>query len=277
MTDLHTELLGVVENAITNHPRSLQTRIGPSEIGHPCARRLAYKLAGAPEVNSRGVPWKPTVGTAVHTWMDETFTKANEALPGYDQGDIRYWTEVRVDVGEILGQSITGSCDLRIGDTVIDYKIVGDEQLRKYKKHGPGDQYRIQAHLYGRGWTRSYIGGWDHGYESRNGVPIRTVGVWFLPRNQELRQNYLWTEPYDEQIAIDALTRVEGIAKLTTALGTKAAALLPKAESYCRYCPFFKPGSDNPADGCDGVIEPVDPAKAFAGLIAPTTPQQVNA
>lgn len=252
--DLHAELMGVVTNAITNHPRSLQKRIGPSEIGDPCARKLAYKLAGAPEINQRSVPWKPTIGTAVHTWFEETFHKANTLRPDYDATGGRYMCEVRVDVGEILGEPITGSCDLRVGDASVDFKVVGDEQLRKYKAKGPGDQYRIQGHLYGRGWQRA-------------GKPVRTVAVWFLPRNQQLRQNYLWSEPYDEQIAVDALTRVEGIAKLAAALGTQAAALLPATENWCSFCPFFKPGSTDVTTGCPGVIATPDPAKTFAGLI----------
>lgn len=256
MTDLQTELLGVVEHAIANHPRSLQQAIGPSEIGHPCARRIAYKLAGMPEVNTgRLTPWKPAIGTAVHAWMDEIFTAANAAQPDYDQTGGRYWCEVRVDVGEIAGQAITGSCDLRIGDTVIDFKIVGDPTLRRVKKEQhPGPQYRVQGHLYGRGWQR-------------RGHPVKTIGVWFLPRNQELRQAYLWTEPYDEQTAIEALTRAEGIANLTRQLGTGAAALLPATEAYCAGCPFFRPGSTDLTTGCPGVIKAPDPAKEFAGLI----------
>lgn len=239
MTDhaaLHTELLGVVENAITNHPRSLQTRIGPSELGQPCARKIAYKLAGAPETNGGRVPWKPTIGTALHTWLEETFHNANDP-----DGDQRYLVETRVDVGEILGEDITGSCDLFHvpSGTVIDFKCIGDDQLRKYKTGGPGPQYRAQAHLYGRGWVR-------------RGHPVSTVAVWFLPRNQELRQNHLWTEPYNEQIAIDALTRVEGIATLVGALGTAAAGMLPTADDWCRFCPYHRPGSTDPATGCPG-------------------------
>lgn len=257
MSDLQAELLGVVENAIANHPRSLQQEIGPSEIGHPCARRIAYKLAGAPEVNTtRLTPWKPTIGTALHSWLDETFSRANETRPDYNTTGGRYWCEIRVNVGEILGRPIEGNSDLYVDGTVVDFKITGDQMLRGYKKNGPGPQYRVQGHLYGRG-------------QQRAGRPVHTVAVWFLPRNQELRQNYFWSEPYDEQIALNALTRAEGIAKLTRQLGTAAAALLPATEAYCAGCPFFRPGSTDLTTGCPGVIEAPDPAKEFAGLIAP--------
>ena len=140
--DRRDALLGVVEHAIANHPRSLQVAAGPSELGHPCKARLAYKFAGAPEVNpNRRTPWKPTVGTAVHTWLDETFSAANQGRDDYDATGGRYWCEVRVNVGEILGQAIEGNCDLFVGNPastvpgkVVDFKIVGDDQLRKYKR-----------------------------------------------------------------------------------------------------------------------------------------------
>jgi hypothetical protein len=254
--EIRAELLTVVEGAIRNHPRSLQTRIGPSEIGDPCARKIAYKLAGAPVVNGEDrTPWKPTVGTAVHSWLQDTLMHANTTLPDYDATGGRYWCEVRVDVGEILGQPITGSCDLRYDNISLDYKIVGDDQLRKYKTEGPGPQYRVQGHLYGRGWAR-------------RGQPVDYVAVWFLPRNQELRQNHLWVEPYDEQIAIDALTRVEGIAKLVQALGAAAAAMLPPTENWCVFCPFFRPGSKDLTAGCPGVIDATVPSPSLASLIA---------
>lgn len=254
-TDLHSELLGVVEDAIASQPRSLQKAIGPSEIGHPCARRIAYKLAGAPEVNTgRLTPWKPAIGTAVHAWLDEVFTAANERQPDYHTTGGRYWCEVRVTVGEIAGRPVEGNSDLYVDGTVLDFKITGDEMLRGYKRNGPGAQYRAQAHLYGRGHQRA-------------GRPVHTVAIWFLPRNQELRQNYYWSEPYDEQVAIAALDRVEGIAKLVGALGAAAAGLLPATEAYCSGCPFFRPGSTDLATGCPGAITAPDPRKEFAGLV----------
>lgn len=256
MSDLHAELLGVVEHAIRYHPRSLQRRIGPSEIGTPCDVKLAYKLMEHPEINTPDrVNWKSTIGTAGHSWMEETFQAASMARPDFEATGGRYIVETKVDVGEIAGTPITGSCDLFVDGTVIDFKFVGDEPLRKYKKNGPGDQYRIQAHLYGRGWQRA-------------GMAVRTVGVWFLPRNQELRQNHLWAEPYDESVAVAALQRAEGIARLTSALGTGAMALLRKADDYCSNCPFLKPGSTDFAQGCPGVPREQDPSRSLTSLIA---------
>lgn len=255
MDIVRDELLWAITDAITSHPRSQQKRIGPSEIGHPCARRIGYKLLGHPEANDRrGVPWKPTIGTAVHTWLESVFTGVNDKL-GMDD---RFLLEQTVDVGEIGGEAITGHCDLFDVATgaVIDWKCVGPKQLLKYKKSGPGDQYRVQAHLYGRGWARQ-------------GRRVDHVAVMFLPRDGELKLSYLWHEPYDEQVALDALTRADGIAKLTGAAGAAALSVLPTADAYCQYCPWFKPGSKDLAGaGCPGDPKATAPSSSITSLIA---------
>jgi hypothetical protein len=104
---LADELLHIISWAATQHPRSQQVAIGPSEIGCECPRRLAYKLAGVESVNSGGSGWRPTVGTAVHSWLQHAFELSNLKL-----GEVRWLTETRVDVGEIDGEAVTGSCDV---------------------------------------------------------------------------------------------------------------------------------------------------------------------
>jgi hypothetical protein len=254
MDIVRDELLWAITDAITNHPRSQQIRIGPSEIGIPCARRIGYKLLNAPEVNDRGVPWKPTIGTAVHTWLEEVFTGLGDKTGAAG----RYLLEQTVDVGEVGGEAITGHCDLfdTWSGTVVDWKCVGGTQLAKYKANGPGEQYRIQAHLYGRGWQRA-------------GKPVQNVAVMFLPRDRELNMAHFWHEPYDEQIAIKALDRVEAITTLTSAAGTAALPLLPTADAWCRYCPHFKAGSTDLAGaGCPGDPKATQPSSSLSSLIA---------
>lgn len=41
-----TEIRGIIEDHITNQPRSLQKEIGPSELGTDCLHCLAARLAG---------------------------------------------------------------------------------------------------------------------------------------------------------------------------------------------------------------------------------------
>jgi hypothetical protein len=247
--DMLTDLTAIFTGAINGHERSQQVAIGPSEIGHACDRKLHYKLSGHAEVNTGRLPWKPTVGTAMHTWAQEAVERANWALDGYEYDGPRFLLEARVDIGEAGGDVISGSCDIydRITATVGDYKFVGAEALRKYRASGPGPDYRVQAHAYARGWRLQ-------------GYTVRHVAIWFLPRDLEFDKHHFWTEPYDEQIVIDALSRLDGIAKLTKALGPAAAALLGTSDAWCQYCPYFRPGSQNPAEACPG-----DPAATAAG------------
>lgn len=233
---IRDEIRHVITDAITNHPRSLQRRIGPSEIDNECARRIGYKLLDLDEVNNGDIAWLPTIGTGVHGWLEEAFTTAN-----LSDRPMRWLTELTVCVGEILGAPITGHMDLydRQTATVLDWKIVGPTTLKKYKSQGPGQQYRGQAHLYGRGAVR-------------RGLPVDRVMIAFLPRNAGLDQAHWWSEPYDETVALDALERANGIALATQLQGVRALELLPTADAYCTRCPWYRAGSTNLARGCPG-------------------------
>ena len=250
------EYLEAIGRTISNHPRSLQKRIGPSEVGQSCARRLGYKLLDHAEREQKP-NWKATIGTAVHSWLEHAFQAENARW--VRAGGVERWvTETRVTVGatKTLGK-ITGSCDLydRVTGTVLDHKVVGPAQLRHYKADGPSEQYRTQAHLYGRGVHLL-------------GLPVETVGICFLPRNGELRDAFLWHEPWDEQIALQGLERLEGIAATCNMLGDAALAMLPTADVWCINCPFFKAGSTDPRDGCPGHDMPKAADSAPLGFIS---------
>lgn len=239
-----TEIFTEVRDAILNSPRSLQVKIGPSEIGNPCARRIAYKITGQPEVNTRGVAWKPFVGTAIHEQM-ATIMAAAEIKRFQDDPDAtpRWRVEERVTVGQINGVDITGNADLydQHRGVVYDWKFVGNRALEKYRANGPGEQYRTQAHLYGRGFASQ-------------GLPVHHVAVVFMTRDGEFKDRVLWHEPYDEQVAIDALERASTIAGAMELLGAAdALALIPATESWCGNCPYFKAGSSDLTVACPGV------------------------
>ena len=199
------ELRAVVEHGIANDPRSLQTRIGPSEIGDPCDRCLISKLAGLPE--QRDTAWLPFVGTAVHAALEDLFAAQNAGLPR-----ARWLIETTVDVGAIDGQAITGHADLYDvwTATVWDWKIVGANTLRDAKANGPSATYQAQRHLYGRGFTR-------------RGLPVRRVGIAYLPRNAvTLSDTHVDVEAYDESIALKALARADMFAAAIRTLGADA-------------------------------------------------------
>lgn len=263
VTDIYT----IITDSITNMPRSQQKRIGPSEIGHPCDRRIGHKLAGTPEVNARGVAWKPYVGTAIHEQMADLFAKHEIARFGDGSDDTvspRWHVEERVTVGEIDGTPIVGSCDLfdSAYGVVHDHKFTSKNQIvRNYRPKGPGSQYRVQAHLYGRGFARQ-------------GYDVRHVSILFATRDGEYSDRYVWTEPYDEQVAIDGLERVAGIKGAIDILGPEVAIpTLPMVASYCSNCPFYKTGASvTDARSCPGVEDSVRGARTdnFADLLVAT-------
>jgi hypothetical protein len=250
-----SEVFDTVATAIAGQPRSQQTRIGPSEIGVPCDRRIGYKLAGVPEVNDRGLPWKPWVGTAIHEQLADIFGRreiANEDAPQ------RWHVEERVTVGTAGGQRITGTADLFDAYTgiVMDWKTTSRRIIREtYRPHGPGDQYRIQAHLYGRGFVQA-------------GHDVRTVAIVFLARDGEWADRHVWHEPYDEQVALDALARLEGIQSALTALGPEfVLPTLEAVDAYCGFCPWYKPRAADLTKSCPGMRAEQAPEAAFADLL----------
>jgi hypothetical protein len=237
--DYRREMLTVVEAAINYHPRSLQKRIGPSGLGTPCSRKLGFRLAQTGSSAVRAAAWRPTVGTAVHTWLTVAFNMDND---NYPLDKPRWLTDIRVPVGEIDGEMIDGSLDLYdiYTGTVVDWKIPGPTSIADKKRHGPGVEYQVQVHAYGRGIT------------SLNLV-CNHVGILFMPSNGELADSYYWTEPFDESIAIAALERASAIALTVRLLG--AAEVLPQLETandHCTWCSWFKPGTTDLARACPG-------------------------
>lgn len=223
-TVISRELLWIIGDSISNAPRSLQRVIGPSEIGMPCPRRLMHKLAQDEPPTSGPVPWLAEIGNAVHSSLAGTFTRCavNAAVE-----QPRFLVEQRVSVGSIGGVEITGSADLFDIDAgmVIDWKIVGPTRLAMYRRKGPGQQYRTQVHLYGRGMANA-------------GHHVRYVMIAFLPRNEVLAKAYFWAEPYDESVALAGLSRADGFHKLISQVGLdNALSMYPPCEdTWCPWC-----------------------------------------
>jgi len=222
-----TQLRAILEAAMINAPRSLQKRIGPSELGIECGRCLAHKLAGTPERPEAA--WLPQIGSAVHAWCEEVFlshefTRAALGMSG------RYLPENRVTVGTVGGVQISGSTDVLdiASGTVVDWKVVGTTTLKAAKAHGASLQYQRQAHLYGKGWE-------DAGYQ------VRSVLIYFLPRNaMTLGDAYPWQTNYDRAIAEETLVRADDIADAIDDRGLEAVlASMPEHDFTGFSCKKF--------------------------------------
>ena len=243
---LASELFGIIEQAIAHQPRSLQRRIGPSEIGVPCDRRFGHKLAGTPESNRAGeVNWKAYIGTAVHEQFANIIASREAAkLADPAWGGQRWHVEEKVSPGLTLnGVDIDGSCDLfdAWNGAVWDWKVTTRNKIREsYRPHGVGAQYEVQAQLYGHGWARQ-------------GYDVRSVGVIFLTRDGEFADRHVWHQPYDPDVATRAIARVTGIQNALDGLGPEMALpLLATGDAYCKWCPYYSAKAADHSRSCPG-------------------------
>lgn len=229
--------------------RSAQTTLGPSEIGTTCDRRLALSVMGVKPVNEGGDGWAAFVGTCTHTGMEGVYQWA-------DAGTGRYATEIRLTFGSVLVPKGTSDLiDRREGD-IVDWKIMGEYSLKKFKAEGPSETYRIQGHTYGYGAELA-------------GEKVRHVNIVGLPRaGSSLDGMHVWSEPYDRNVAKNAIKRVEAIYARTQQLAVETGALAEDAQAdllrrgrgfatgdayECRFCPFHRKSDKQFEKGCPGV------------------------
>ena len=241
--ELRNELLDIIHWANANSPRSLQRQIGPSELGTPCDRKIAYKLAGNPEINTRRDLWPAIVGTGIHHWLEAAVNDYQDFLHGPDRAARRYQTEQEL----VIDPLVLGHTDLYRDGVVVDYKTCGPDVLKKITKHGPPAGYKIQTQLYGKGHTDA-------------GRKVSHVALIFLPRAGWLSDMYVWTDVYRPEVAQAALDRMYSIGR-----GLIAADIenhpeiydrIPAAEDHCGYCPYFLRGGSLTGasnEGCPGV------------------------
>lgn len=232
------EIFYAYGNRKTSDNRSAQATLGPSEIGTPCDRRLAMSLLRIPAVNPGGDGWAAFVGTAVHAALADMLLWANG-----DTG--RFAVEQHLTFPNAFVPRGTADMLDRTLCLVADHKIQGQWSAGKLRAKGPGDTYRIQAHVYAYGLRLK-------------GERIDDVAVISWPRDKSsLEDLWTWTEPYDASIALDALKRVDDLAAwiskceldgATPVEIAKYAAITPD----CTYCPFHAPGDVNGTRGCNG-------------------------
>jgi hypothetical protein len=234
---LKQSLTEIIQWANENSPRSLQAEIGPSELGTPCDRKMAYKRANNREINKRRDPWPAIVGTGIHRWLEEA---VNQFQGHY--GLTTYLTEQEL----VIDPLVLGHTDLYEEGTVIDYKSCGPDVLKKIVKHGPPAGYRIQTQLYGKGHADA-------------GRSVRYVALVFLPRAGFLSGMYVWSDVYRPEIAERALARMysigRGLIAADVANNPDIYERIPAASDHCGWCPYYlREGSlaGASADGCPG-------------------------
>lgn len=183
-------------------PRSLQTRIGPSEIGG-CTRRMWHKIQGTAYTNEDTLRLSAIMGTAIHSMIEDVF-----------KDDDRYIIEAEVESDGIMGHIDLIDTET---NTIWDWKTTTKNSLSFFGS----SQQKSQVHLYG------YLA-------NKNGIKIENVGLVAIARDGNETDIKEILEPYNEAIALNA------IAKYNKTLALTEAPAPEKDASFCAsYCPYF--------------------------------------
>ena len=199
-------LLHVLHAQDASRDRSLQTEVGPSEIGG-CKRKVWYRLNAQPHTNDNQSKLAAIMGTAIHAAIEE-------AIGALDPEGKEYLVETEVAYGDMKAH-----VDLFVPSTgaVIDWKTSKIKNLGYF----PSNQQRWQVQLYG------YL-------LSKNGYEVKTVNLVAIARDGAEKDIKVHTEPYDETMALAALSWLSNV---------KASTTLPEPEkdaSFCKdYCQYY--------------------------------------
>jgi len=210
-------LLYVLHSKDASRDRSMQTEVGPSEIGG-CKRKVWYRLNAQPHTNDNQSKLAAIMGTAIHAAIEE-------AIGAIDPEGKEYLVETEVAYGDMKAH-----VDLFVPSSgaVIDWKTSKIKNLGYF----PSNQQRWQVQLYG------YL-------LSKNGYEVKTVNLVAIARDGSEKDIKVHTEPYDETMALAALSWLANV---------KASAVLPEPEkdqSFCKdYCQYY---DETEQMGCGGL------------------------
>ncbi|AXC38125.1 exonuclease [Gordonia phage Ayotoya] len=239
VTDADTvrdELIGVIDWHARHHPRNLQKELGPSEVGHPCSRKLAYAITDAPSCNPGFDRLPSEIGIAYHDRLDKHFRAENQRI-----GRERWLTETTVEPWP----GLWGSSDLFDVDNarVLDWKILGDSSMKKMQLHGPNLSYRRQLQFYGRGFERA-------------GLPVKQVVLVAIPKAGTLRGTKVFVYDYDASVTERGYARWVQLLVMVDVLqvehNPKAYAAFETVGENCQFCPWFKREPDDSGLQCGG-------------------------
>ncbi len=228
-------------------PRTLQSHLGPSELGVECDRQVAGKMAALPATNHVADPWPSIVGTACHAWAEEAFTAANDR-----DGVLRWITETRVTPHP----DHPGTADLYDAEEqgVVDHKFLGESSMQKIRRGWPR-HYLVQLLLYGLGYhlmglpvKRVVLAAYPRTAASLDGLFVRDTGFTgddgqVLPEVVELLAT-----------VFDDTKRRRGQADLILSqqIGLMDVPAHPDGDD-CYFCPFYRPQSARDGGpGCPG-------------------------
>jgi hypothetical protein len=217
MTDAKELLISVLRAKDASRSRSVQTQVGPSELGG-CRRKVWYRLNAQPETNENELKLAAIMGTAIHAAIEE-------AIGAIDPKGEKYVVEAEVQHGDMKAH-----VDLFIPESgdVIDWKTSKIKNLGYF----PSTQQRWQVQVYG------YL-------LSKNGYEVKNVNLVAIARDGDERDIKWHSEPYDEAMALEALGWLAAVKESATPPDPE------KDESYCKfYCKYYDASGEM---GCVGL------------------------
>lgn len=251
------EMKRILHEAAARAPRTLQTHLGPSELGVECDRQVAGKLAALPATNHVVDPWPSMRGTALHAYAADAFTGDNDR-----SGRLRWLAEQRV----VPTEEHPGTADLYDADeqAVVDHKFLSASSMAKARSglvHGAPlaqlrpRKYVVQLLLYGLGYLRL-------------GLPVRRVVLAAYPATAgSLDGLYVWDydivehdvevwELISQVLDVELPRRKQLGAMILAGLPLTEVPATPDSDE-CYFCPFYRPQSGHDGGpGCPGTVAP---------------------
>ena len=200
LTDFEVKNL-VMDLLKTQSKRDKQPKIGASEIGNPCRYCLAKRLKGDPKLSSEF--WLGArIGTGIHAELEKEVAKHVD-----EPQDVKFSvlkdaaSEYNLHIYNMEGYGeIRSTADLFVTNALhlIDFKTSKKKQVDKYKLDGVPYQYVVQQMLYAYGFNQMVPG------------LVERISLVFINRDGSTDRDF-WVHSfdYDEQIALDALARLE--------------------------------------------------------------------
>lgn len=260
------EIRRVVLEHAARAPRTLQTHLGPSELGVACDRQVAGKMAALPATNHVADPWPSIVGTACHAWAAEAFQADNAR-----RGVLRWVAEQKVTAHP----EHPGTADLydAIEQAVVDHKFLGVSSLAKIRRITAAEPWAARARL----WPRHYLVQlllYGLGYHLM-GLPVRRVVLAAYPRTAATLDGLYVADiefaTADGQILPEVLDLLQAVFADTARrkhqaeeivagrLGFLDVPATPDSDG-CYFCSFYRPqAAHDSGPGCPGTAAAAHP------------------
>ena len=206
MMTIVNDLIKTIAGSSKTSARSLQEEVGPSEIGG-CRRKVWLKMGNWPKTNLNTINLPAIMGNAIHAYIHEVFKKE-------DPFSEKYLLEESME-----SEGIKGHIDLFDIENceVVDWKTITKSKIPRF----PSEQQRWQVQVYG--WLLE-----QNTYEVKN---VTLVGI---PRDGDERDIVYHTEPYDREIAKEAIKWLEMVRE-SKGYGPLAEKDPFFCKSYCSY------------------------------------------